>query len=46
MYNRFTDDSKKVLRYARNAAQRLAHNYVGTEHILLGLVLKDRKSVV
>ena len=41
MYNRFTDDSKKVLRYARNAAQRLAHNYVGTEHILLGLVLNE-----
>ena len=41
MSNRFTDDSKKVLRYARNAAQRLAHNYVGTEHILLGLVLNE-----
>ena len=41
MYNRFTDDSKQVLRYARTAAQRMAHNYVGTEHILLGLVLNE-----
>lgn len=39
MYNRFTSDAKKVLQYAQDAAQKFRHNYVGTEHILLGLVL-------
>lgn len=39
MYNRFTNDAKKVLQYAQDAAQKFRHNYVGTEHILLGLVL-------
>jgi len=36
-YN-FTDQSKKVLALAREEAVRLEHDYVGTEHILLGLL--------
>src|SRR5262245_55499095 len=36
-YN-FTDRVRKVLQMARDAAARLHHEYVGTEHILLGLV--------
>lgn len=41
MYNRFTNDAKKVLHYAQEGAQRFHHDYVGTEHILLGLVMAD-----
>ena len=37
--NRLTNDAKAVLRYAQNAAQKFHHDYVGTEHLLLGLVL-------
>lgn len=39
MNNRFTNDAKAVLQYAQEAAQKFHHDYVGTEHILLGLVL-------
>jgi len=34
----FTDQVRKVLRMAREEATRLEHDYVGTEHILLGLI--------
>jgi hypothetical protein len=34
----FTPRSKKVLELARREAKRLCHNYIGTEHLLLGLV--------
>ena len=36
-YN-FTDRVRKVLQMAREEAARLRHEYVGTEHILLGLI--------
>ena len=36
-YN-FTDRVRKVLAMAREEAIRLQHDYVGTEHILLGLI--------
>lgn len=39
MNNRLTNDAKAVLQYAQEAAQKFHHDYVGTEHILLGLVL-------
>ncbi|WP_027894869.1 ATP-dependent Clp protease ATP-binding subunit [Megasphaera elsdenii] len=39
MNNRLTNDAKAVLQYAQDAAQKFHHDYVGTEHILLGLVL-------
>lgn len=39
MNNRLTNDAKAVLQYAQEAAQKFYHDYVGTEHILLGLVL-------
>ncbi|MCR5163475.1 MAG: ATP-dependent Clp protease ATP-binding subunit [Thermoguttaceae bacterium] len=38
MYERFTDRARKVLQLANQEAQRLNHEYIGTEHILLGLV--------
>lgn len=39
MNNRLTNDAKAVLQYAQEAAQKFHHDYVGTEHILFGLVL-------
>jgi ATP-dependent Clp protease ATP-binding subunit ClpC len=33
-----TDDAKGVIRRATEVAQRLMHNYIGTEHVLVGLV--------
>ncbi len=38
MYERFTDSTKKVISYARQEAQRMGHQYIGTEHLLLGLL--------
>src|SRR5476649_2101605 len=38
MYERFTDLARKVMQLANQEAQRFNHEYIGTEHILLGLV--------
>jgi ATP-dependent Clp protease ATP-binding subunit ClpC len=38
VYERFTDRARKVLKLAKEEAQRYHHDYLGTEHILLGLV--------
>src|SRR5712692_9089896 len=38
MYERFTDRARKVMLLANQEAQRFNHTYIGTEHILLGLV--------
>jgi ATP-dependent Clp protease ATP-binding subunit ClpA len=38
MYERFTDRARKVMQLANQEALRLNHEYIGTEHILLGLV--------
>jgi len=45
-FDRFTDHSRKALGYARQAAQRLGHDYIGTEHVLLGLVASGDAEVV
>jgi len=37
-FEKFTERARKVLTLAQAEAQRLNHNYIGTEHILLGLV--------
>ena len=37
-YERFTDRAKKVMALANQEAQRFNHEYVGTEHVLLGLI--------
>ena len=37
-FDKFTDRARKVLTLAQDEAQRFNHNYIGTEHILLGLV--------
>jgi len=38
MFERFTDRARKVMQLANQEAQRLNHEYIGTDHILLGLV--------
>jgi ATP-dependent Clp protease ATP-binding subunit ClpC len=38
MFERFTDRARRVVVLAQEEARRLNHNYIGTEHILLGLL--------
>ncbi len=38
MYERFTDRARKIVQLANQEAQRLNHEWIGTEHILLGLI--------
>ncbi|NTV53233.1 MAG: AAA family ATPase, partial [Candidatus Firestonebacteria bacterium] len=38
MFDKFTERAKKVINLAREEAGRLGHDYIGTEHILLGLI--------
>jgi len=37
-FGKFTDRARKALTYAQDEAQRFDHNYIGTEHLLLGLI--------
>ena len=38
MAERYTSQAKEAIKYAEMAAKELSQNYVGTEHLLLGLV--------
>jgi ATP-dependent Clp protease ATP-binding subunit ClpC len=38
MFERFTDHARRVVVMAQDQARRLDHGYIGTEHILLGLI--------
>ena len=38
MFNRFTERARRVILLAREEAKRLDHDYLGTEHLLLGLI--------
>ncbi|MCM8794149.1 MAG: NDP-hexose 4-ketoreductase, partial [Candidatus Omnitrophica bacterium] len=38
MFNRFTERARKVVLLAKEEARRFNHDYIGTEHILLGLI--------
>ena len=38
MHDRFTDRVRRVIYFARDEANRLQHDYIGTEHLLLGIV--------
>ena len=44
MFERFTDQSRRVVVLAQEEARALGHDYIGTEHILLGL-LSDREGL-
>jgi ATP-dependent Clp protease ATP-binding subunit ClpA len=41
MFERFTDRSRRVVVLAQEEARLLGHNYIGTEHLLLGLIAED-----
>lgn len=38
MYERFTDRARKVMQFSNQEAQRFNHEYIATEHVLLGLI--------
>jgi uncharacterized protein (TIGR03435 family) len=38
----FSSETKRVLQFAAEEADRLLHNYIGTEHLLLGLLREER----
>jgi ATP-dependent Clp protease ATP-binding subunit ClpC len=38
MFERFTDRARRVVVLAQEEARKLNHNYIGTEHLLLGLI--------
>jgi hypothetical protein len=40
-FDKFTDGARRVLTFAQDEAQRHGHNYIGTEHLLLGLVREE-----
>jgi ATP-dependent Clp protease ATP-binding subunit ClpC len=40
-FDKFTERARKVLSLAQEEAQRIQHNYIGTEHLLLGLVREN-----
>ncbi len=41
MFERFTDRARRVLTYAQEEARQLNHSFIGTEHILLGLLREE-----
>jgi ATP-dependent Clp protease ATP-binding subunit ClpA len=43
-FDKFTEQARKALSLAQEEAQRFQHNYIGTEHLLLGL-LRENKSL-
>ena len=38
MYERFTEQARQVMKIAEDISEQLGHNYMGTEHILIGLL--------
>lgn len=41
MFGRFTERAQRVITLSQQTAQRLGHNYVGTEHLLLGIIKEE-----
>lgn len=41
MFERFTDRARRVIVLAQEEARALQHNYIGTEHLLLGLIREE-----
>ena len=41
MFAKFTEQARRVLTLAQDEARRFNHNYLGTEHILLGLIAEE-----
>lgn len=42
MMNRFTDGAKNALTYAKKSTQELGQDYIGTEHLLIGLIKEEK----
>jgi hypothetical protein len=45
-FDKFTDRARKLLTLAQDEAQRFNHNYIGTEHLLLGLLRLDEGTAI
>src|SRR5260370_31732534 len=45
-FDKFTGRARNILSLAQEEAQRFAHPYIGTEHLLLGLVRQDESVAV
>ena len=45
MFERFTERARQVIVFAQEEARALKHDYIGTEHILLGLVAQSAPSL-
>ena len=45
MKEQYTDKAKQALKYAKKISGKFGHSYVGTEHILLGLI-KQKESLL
>src|SRR6266705_2081307 len=45
-FDKFTERARKVLSLAQEEAQRFQHNYIGTEHLLLGLVREAVEEII
>jgi ATP-dependent Clp protease ATP-binding subunit ClpC len=43
-FERFSEDAKKVLIHAQKEAEQSGHNYIGTEHLLIGLLQVDSEA--
>ncbi|MHB1477145.1 MAG: Clp protease N-terminal domain-containing protein, partial [Coriobacteriia bacterium] len=41
MFERFTEKARRVVVYAQEEAKKLNQNYIGTEHLLLGLIREE-----
>ena len=41
MFGRFTERALRVISFSQQMAQQLGHNYVGTEHLLLGIIKEE-----
>ena len=46
MNSMFSDQVKRVMQLAREEAARLGHNYIGTEHLLLGIIREGKNAAV
>lgn len=42
LFDKYTERAKRVLMFAHEESRRLNHDYIGTEHLLLGLVREDK----
>jgi len=45
MFDRFTEDARKSMAQSRQEAMRLGHDFIGTEHILLGVLVDEQGDV-